>query len=334
MRSNRLETLARRLPAALAALLAAGLVGGLPAAHAQGYPDRPLRLIAPFSAGSGTDAAARLLAEGLTRELKQPVVVENKPGANTMIGTTFAAKSAPDGYTLTMIFADNMLINPVVYKDLQYAVSDLDPVAIVGQVPMVIVGASHLPYDSMEQLRQASVKEGKSFNLGTWGNGSVAHVVGAMLAQEGKFKFEFIPFSGAAPSATAVMGGHVDLAVLAPTNALSMVKAGKVKALAVGSESRLAELPDTETLKEAGLGKVSAVQWHGLAVRAGGDQKIIDTLAGAVSKIYADPAYHAKFMALGYARIGGMTPAQYRRFIQEQDQIWRPAILASGIAQQ
>lgn len=324
----------RSLFAATQIAFACALSSYLPSAAAQDYPNHAIKLIGAFSAGSGTDAAARLLSEGLSEQLMQPVVVENRPGANTIIGTTYAAKSPPDGYTLAMIFVENMLINPVITKDIKYSTTDLDPVAIVGQIPLVILGAPNLPYDSIEQVRDASVKEGKTFNFGTWGNGSVAHVVGAMLAQEGKFKFNFIPFSGSAPSTTAVMGGHVDLAVATPATAINLITGGKAKALAVGSAQRIPELPNTETLAEAGLGKVSAVQWHGLAVRAGGNQKIIHTLADAVQKIYANPTMHEKFMKLGYLEVGGMTPEQYGQFIRAQMATWSDAIKASGIEQQ
>lgn len=314
--------------------LACALVGGSVSAVADEYPNRPLKIVAAFSAGSGTDIAARLLADGLSKQLKQPVVVENRPGASTMIGTNYAAKAKPDGYTLAMIFVDNMLINPAIMENLNYSPSDLDPVAIVGQIPLVVLASPQLPYDSIQQLRDASIKEGKSFNFGTWGHGSVAHVFGAMLANEGGFKFNYIPFSGSAPSINAVMGGHVDLAVATPASSADLVASGKAKALGVSFPTRVPELPNAPTLIEAGLGKVDAMQWHGLAVRAGGDRKIIQTLADAVKNVYADPAYHEKFAKMGYLKIGGMTPDQFSQFIKDQGSSWRAAISASGIKQQ
>lgn len=325
----------RNVAVALTKLAVACTVWGYSvSAVADDYPSRPLKIVAPFTAGSGTDTAARLLAEGLSKQLKQPVVVENRPGANTIIGTTYAAKAEPDGYTLSMIFVDNMLINPVIMKDLQYSTSDLDPVAIVGQIPLVVLGSPNLPYDNLQQLHDAAVKEGRSFNLGTWGNGSVAHVFGAMLAKEGNFKFDYIPFSGSAPAINAVMGGHVDLAVATPASSANLVASGKAKALAVGFPTRVPELPNTPTLKESGLGKVNAMQWHGLAVRAGGNKQIIQKLSDAVNNVYADPVYYEKFAKIGYLKIGGMNPEQFSQFIHDQGSAWRDAIIDSGIEHQ
>ncbi|THF89297.1 MAG: tripartite tricarboxylate transporter substrate binding protein [Sulfitobacter sp. SK025] len=239
IKSTRTTILNKTIAAMKKLCLVCALIGSSVNAMADEYPNRPLTIIAAFSAGSGTDTAARLLAEGLSKQLKQPVVVENRPGANTMIGTTYASKANPDGYTLAMIFVDNMLINPAIMKNIKYSSSDLDPVAIVGQIPLVVLAAPDLPYDSLQQLRDASMKEGKSFNFGTWGHGSVAHVFGAMLANEGGFNFNYIPFPGSAPSINAVMGGHVDLAVATPASSASLIARGKAKALGVSFPTRI-----------------------------------------------------------------------------------------------
>jgi tripartite-type tricarboxylate transporter receptor subunit TctC len=298
---------------------------------AQNYPDKPIRLIAPASVGSTSDLAARLLAAGLARKLGQPVVVENRPGANTAIGTAAAAKMPPDGYTLAMIFVDNMSLNPALRNDLGYKPSDLDPVAIVGQIPLVILGARHLPYASMKELKAAAAQGKKRFNFATWGNGSVAHVVGAMLDDNKLFDFNYVPFTGSAPSTNAVMGGHVDLAVATSGTAETVVASDKARALAVGSPQRLPSLPSVPTLAESGFENVQAIQWHGLAVRAGGDQKVITKLQDAVASFYAEPETRQRFLKLGYMDLGGMTAAQFKAFIDSTSPMWAKAVKSGNI---
>jgi tripartite-type tricarboxylate transporter receptor subunit TctC len=313
--------------------VALGTILALAAASvvAQDYPNKAIRLVAPASVGSTTDLAARLLAEGLSRKLGQPVVVDNRPGANTAIGTAIAAKSPADGYTLAMIFVDNMSLNPAIRNDLGYKPSDLDPVAIVGQVPLVILGAAHLPYSSMGELKAAAMQGKKGLSFGTWGNGSVAHVVGVMLDENKLFNFNFVPYPGSAPSTTAVMGGHVDLAVASSGVAEKAVGSTKVKALAVFSTKRLPTLPNVPTLAEAGFGDMHATQWHGLAVRAGGDKKIITRLQDAVASLYAEPETRQRFLKLGYVDVGGMSAAEFKRFIDATSSIWARAVKAGNI---
>lgn len=301
------------------------------AVWAQDYPHKPIRLVAPASVGSTSDLAARLLAAGLTRKLGQPVVVENKPGANTAIGTAAAARAPADGYTLVMIFVDNMSLNPAIRNDLGYKPADLDPVAIVGQIPLVILGAPHLPYHSIKELKAAAMQGKNGFSFGTWGNGSVAHVVGAMLDENRKFNFNYVPFTGSAPSTNAVMGGHVDLAVATAGTAETVLASNKAKALAVGSAKRLPTLPEVPTLAEAGFDNVQAIQWHGLAVRAGGDQKIILKLQDAVASIYAELDTRERFLKLGYEDIGGMSAAQFKGFIDSTSLAWAKAVKAGNI---
>ena len=329
MNHNSLAPLARGARALMvgAALFSAPIA----IASAEEYPNRPLRLIAPFTAGSGTDAAARLLADGLTRKLGQPVVVENRPGANTAIGSALAAKSATDGYTLVMIFVDNMSLNPAIKSDLGYKPSDFDPVAIVGQIPLVLLGSPQLPYSNINELKAAALQGKKTYSFGTWGNGSVAHVVGVMLNEKGLFDFNYIPYAGSAPATNAVMGGHVDLAISTSATAETLLGSGKAKALAVGSPQRLPSLPGVPTLAESGFGNVQAIQWHGLAVRAGGDPAIIGRLQDAVAAIYAEPESRERFLKLGYMEVGGMTAAQFKTFIKTTSPTWANAVKAGHI---
>jgi tripartite-type tricarboxylate transporter receptor subunit TctC len=324
---NQLNRLARIGQAIIGAAfaLAAGTAG------AQEYPNRPIRLIAPASVGSVSDSAARLLAAGLTRKLGQTVIVENRPGANTAIGTAAAARAPADGYTLVIVFVDNMSLNPAIRDNLGYSPADFDPVAIVGQLPQVLLGAEHLPYSNIEELTAAAKQGKKGYSFGTWGNGSVAHLVGVMLDEQRLFDFNYIPFAGSSPSTNALMGGHVDLAVASAGIAEKLVRTSKVKALAVFASKRLESLPDVPTMAQAGFGNPQAFQWHGLAVRAGGDKKIIAKLQDAVASVYAEPETRQRFLSLGYIDVGGMSSTEFKTFIDVTSPLWAKAVKVGNI---
>ncbi|MGT2509600.1 Bug family tripartite tricarboxylate transporter substrate binding protein [Cupriavidus basilensis] len=296
---------------------------------ASGYPDKPIRMVHAFSAGSGTDTTGRILAEGLTKSLHQSVVVENRPGASMMIGTGFAAKQPPDGYTMLMVTLDSLGLNPYLYRNISYKVSDFDPVTLVGEIPLVLVGAPNLPYANFEELAKASQHKKKEYSLGTWGYGSVGHVVGVTIASQTPLKFEYVPFQGAAPAAQAIMGGHVELSVITPQSAAELVKAGRAKAFAVGGEKRLADLPNVPSFKELGFPQLRAMQWHGVAVRAGGNASIIDKLYANCQAVLKDPAMAAKLLQVGYTKIDGRSPKDFAAFIASESAAWGEIVKAS-----
>jgi tripartite-type tricarboxylate transporter receptor subunit TctC len=295
------------------------------AGTAADYPNKPIRQVHAFSAGSGTDTTGRILADGLAKVLAQPVIVENKPGASMMIGTSYAAKQPADGYTLAMVTLDSLGLNPFLYSNISYKVSDFDPITLVGEIPLVLYGPSSLPYGSFEELLKASA-QGKQFLLGTWGHGSVGHVVAALIAEQTKIAFDYVPFQGAAPATQAAIGGHVDLALSTPQAAIEFVKSGRAKAFAVGGDARLAELPDVPTFKELGYPDIKAMQWHGLAARAGGNRDIINKLYESTLEIFKNPAMAEKLLQVGYVKIDGRTPEAFTGYIAAGSETWGPVV--------
>lgn len=289
---------------------------------AQIYPEKMLKMIHAFSAGSGTDACGRLLSEGLSRDLHQSVVVENRPGASMAIGTAYAAKQPADGYTLLMVTLDSLGINPVLYPHIGYKIEDFDPVTLVGQIPLVLIGAPSSPYSNFDTLLKAAITEKKELTMGTWGYGSVGHVVGVLITQKTPLKFEFAPFQGAAPAAQAVMGGHVDTTLITPQSAIDIVKTGRAKAFAIGGELRHPELPGVPTFKELGFPEVKSMQWHGVAVRAGGNKEIIDRLYAGCQKVFKDNDLSQKILQVGYTKIDARGPDEFGKFIRAEAESW------------
>lgn len=312
--------------------LGLGLTHSSSSVAASSYPAKPIRMVHAFAAGSGTDVTGRILSEGLTRILGQSVVVENKPGASMMIGTGHAAKQPADGYTTLMVTLDSMGLNPYLYPNITYSVSDFDPITLVGQIPLVLVGSPNLEHDTFEGLVKASRDTNRSFTLGTWGYGSVGHVVGAMIAQQTGLKLEFIPFAGAAPSTQAVMGSHVDLAIITPQSAIETVKSGMAKAIATGGETRQPDIPETPTFKELGYPDLRAMQWHGFSARAGGDAAIIDKLYSSCLTIFKDPDLAAKILQVGYTELDGRSPKEFSEFIAAESAAWGDVAKSLGPA--
>lgn len=320
----------RRLLQVGAGLGLAQMTGILPA-FAAGYPERQLSMIHAFAPGSSTDAAGRLIADALRDRLGQPVVVENKPGANTIIGTDYAARQPADGYTLLMVTIDSLCINPALYEKLPYSVTAFDPLTMVGFIPLVLVGSTKLPDMPLQELFKQPKAMQDGLDFGTWGQGSVAHLVGEMIRQETGANLVYVPFQGAAPSNMAVQQGTVDFAVLTPQSAAQLVASGKVRIYALGGEERSPIIPDVPTFKELGLGNVKAVQWHGVAVRAGGNRQIIDRLYGEVSGFFKQGGVEEKFTRLGYQKLDGRSPQDFAKLIAEQTEIWGRAVKATGL---
>ena len=295
------------------------------------YPSRPLRLVHAFAPGSGTDNKGRILAERLSVRLGQTVVVENRPGANMIIGTEYAARQPADGYTLIMVTLDNLGINPNLYRNPGYAVGDFDPLTLAGNLPLVLVAPARSRFASFEQLRREVAASGQPAFFATWGVGSVAHMYGELLRMETGLKLEFVPYQGAAPATTALLAGQVDLTLSSAFTTASQVREGQVKALAIGGTERSPDLPEVPTFAELGLPNVSALQWHGIAVRAGGQRAIIDKLYAAIQETLAEPDTGERLLRTGYSAIDGRPPAAFASFIAEETQKWAAVVRASGV---
>ena len=287
------------------------------------YPDKPVRLIVAWPPGGGTDTAARLIAERLTQRFGQAVTVENRAGANGIIGTGVAAKAAPDGYTLLMATADTHSINPHVYKNLPYdAQKGFDPVTLVGRLSFVLISRTTFEPNTLQELIALARRQPGKISFGSWGIGSTAHVGMAMFESAAGIDLLHVPFQGAGPATNALLGGQIDLYLAGANGAESMRKAGRVKIFGVGSAQRSPQwLPDVATFAEQGLVGAESGSWYGILVPAGVPQAIRDRLTADIVGILKSPDVNQKLAAAGWdivanqqAEFAAFMRAEYERF--------------------
>jgi len=325
----------RRTLLALAA--APFVVGG---AHAQpaapspspAWPTKVIKLVVPFPPGGPTDTASRIIGQQLGERLKQPVLVENRPGASGSIAAAQVAKSDADGYTLVML-ATPTLLAPHLYKKAGYdTTKDFAPVATVYDLPIVVVvNPTLLP--QVKDLRQliATAKEQKtSLNYTSSGTGSFGHLSMELLKQMGQFEMQHVPYKGGVPAITDTLGGQVPVMYADLVAALPHIQAGKLRAIAVGSPQRVAMLPDVPTIAEQGFKGYDAVSWGGLLAPRGTPKPVIDRLATEVQQILADKATQDKLLNAG-AIANFQNPAGMERRIQQDYAKWGQVIRDKGI---
>lgn len=287
------------------------------AAQAQQYPTKPIKLIVPFPPGGNVDISARILAPELSKELGQPVLIENKSGAGGTVGLDAVAKSAPDGYTLGMASPVNHLAAPYLYPKLPYdSIKDFTPIGLVASVPMVlVVGPSSSAKTVQELLTQARAKG--NMTMASAGSGSGNHIVGELFQEATGVKFVHVPYKGSAPANNDVAGGHVDLHFDQLSSLLPLIQAGKLRPLAVTTAKRAALLPNVPTLAEAGVAKFDASTTLGLVLPANAPADLVTRLSQALEAILAKPDVRDQFARLGADTVAS-TPAEYAAFIRSE----------------
>jgi len=312
-------------PSTLAILLAS------PTAVLAAYPEQPIRLIVPHPAGGSSDILARTMAAAMSKDLGQSIVVENKGGGNGAIAAQTVATAKPDGYTLLLATASTHGINPTLYTKLNYdAVKDFAPVTLFATVPNVlVVGGNHKEMKGLKDLIQYMKDNPGKTNMGSAGSGTPGHLAGVMLKDAEKLDLVHVPFKGGAPAISALIGGQTDFMFTTIPGAISHIKAGSIKGLAVSSAERSEALPDLPTVAEAAVPGFEAVSWHGLVAPAGTPQNVIDTLYQSASKALAGEEVKSKLAHEG-ARAAKMTPAEFGSFIQAQIGAWGKAVKSSG----
>ncbi len=311
--------------------LAAALLAFAAVSNAQ-YPDKPIKVVVAWPPGSPTDSVARLVSDRLAQRLGQPITVENRPGANGTIGTTYVAKAAPDGYTLIFATADTHSINPLVYKSLSYdAVKGFEPISLVGTVNFVLISRPDFPYADLQALVAAAKQQPGKISFATWGTGSTAHVALALLEQAAGVQLLHVPFQGSAPALNALLGSQVDVMVTGgPQTADTNRKAGKIKILGVSGAQRLAALPDVRTFAEQGLPDAQAGSWYGFMAPAGLPPAIRDRLAGEIASILKVPDVAQRIASFGWTVVGN-TPAEYSVFLRSELERYGKVIRSRGI---
>jgi tripartite-type tricarboxylate transporter receptor subunit TctC len=265
---------------------------------AQGaYPNKPVKLIVPFPPGQATDIVGRLLADGLTKEWGQPVVVENK--GNTIVGMLDGKKAPADGYTITFGTSGTLGVNPSLYSKLQYGPKDFVMVNGVFIVPLMIVAHPSFPYNNVKELIAAAKKEPNKFNIGYAGTGTSQHLTGELFKSSANVEMTGVNYKGSGPAMTDLLGGQIPLLVDSLASALPQVKAGKIKALAMTSAQRVPQLPDVPTVAEAGLPGFDGSGWGGLVVPAGTPPAVVAKISADVQKLLRDPEFQQKIIDRG-----------------------------------
>jgi len=312
-----------------AALLAAASLVSFAAACAA-YPDKPIHFVVPYPAGGPLDAVARLLAQKVSDRLKQPVVVDNKPGAGGNIGADLVAKSAPDGYTLLMGAVATHAINPTLYASIPYdAQKDFIAVTQIASTPNVLVVNPSLPvHDVKEFIAYAKANPGK-LNFGSGSTGSAGHLAGELFKSMAGVQMTHIPYKGAAPAMNDLIGGQIQLMFDNLASSLAQVKAGKIRALAVTTAKRTPLAPDLPTIAESGLAGFDINTWFGLFVPANTPHEIVSLLHDEFVRALHEPDVREKMTAMGAEPVGS-TPEQFAAYIRSEAQKYARIIKASG----
>ncbi|HSF46862.1 MAG TPA: tripartite tricarboxylate transporter substrate binding protein [Burkholderiales bacterium] len=312
---------------AAAAVLGPGTAGAL----VQEYPKKPITMIVPYPAGGATDILARALGEKLTASLGQQVVIDNRPGANGNIGAQIAAKAAPDGYTLLMSPASTLTHNPSLYSKMPFdPLKDLAPISIVAETPMVVVVNPAIPAKSIKELVDLAKSKPGALSFASPGTGSSPHLSGELFKVMTKTDMVHVPYKGAAPAVTDLVGGQVQLMFDTIVSSLPHVKSGKLRALAVTPAKRSPLLPELPTVAEAGVPGYEATTWFGLLAPAGTPKPIIEKLHNEVVKILKTPDMKSRLDQLGAEPIGN-TPEEFTAAMKQEMAKWAKVVADAGI---
>ena len=297
-------------------------------AGAQDYPAKPIRMIVPFSPGGSTDLLARLMGQKLTERMGQPVVVENRAGGGGHIGADVVVKSAPDGYTL-LTAGIPQAIGMSLFKKVPYDMAkDLAPVTLLAMFPSVIAVHPSLPVKSIKELIALARTRPGQLNFGA-NPGSPNHLSMELLNVLGKVKMVHVPYKGAGPVVIDLVAGHLHVASMGLPSAMSMVQAGKLRAIAVTSSSRVATLPGIPTVQEGGVANYNVTSWYGIFGPAGLPAGIVKRLHTELTAALKDPAILQRLSAVG-AEPSGKGPEEFGRFVREEIASWAKVVKASG----
>jgi tripartite-type tricarboxylate transporter receptor subunit TctC len=315
-------------------MAALALCGAMTAtAMAQGdashYPNAPIKLVVPFAPGGFTDVVARMLAEKLTPELGQAVVVENRMGAGSTIGTDFVAKSAPDGYTLVLISTTHV-IGPWLYKKLPYdAIKSFAPITKLVDSPYVLVVNPKVPVKSVGELIALAKSEPGKLDYASSGNGSSQHLAAALFATMAGIKITHVPYRGSGQALNDIIGGQVSMGFLGVTAALPQIAAGRLRALAVTTRQRSPDLPNVPTLDEAGIKGYEANIWLGLLAPAGTPKPVLDKLHDATAKVMQGPEA-AKALATAGLTLSLSSEADFGSLLESESAKWGKVVQDTG----
>ena len=316
-----------RLAGPFAALM---MLAGVASGWAEPYPNRPIRIVVPTQAGAAQDILARLLQPYLEKSLGQPVIVENRSGASTMIGTETVARAAPDGHTLLIVpttFTVNAALNAKLGFDLE---RDFEPITVLVKNPLYFAVNAKVPARTLSEFVALAKAQPGKMNYGSSGASTQAHLLLELWSAQAGIKLQHIPYRGGAPAALAVAAGEVQLVLLSPLGILPQVEAGLVRPIATGGLTRDPKFPDLPTAAESGFPDFEAVQWLGLLTTAGTPKEIVARLNAEVNEVLREPDVMAKLALQGTTAAGG-TPEEFRALIQTEIRNWKDAAQRAGI---
>ena len=299
------------------------------AAHAQTYPDHPLRLVVPFATGGTSDILARFVAPPLWQALGQPVVVDNRPGAGSNVGNEIVAKAAPDGYTLLMA-TPALASNQALYGKLNYdPIANFAPVTLVAEIPIALVVHPSMPTKTVKELIALAKAQPNKLNFGSSGNGGIGHLVGEMFKSATGVQMVHVPYKGNGPALVDVMSGVLNLTFTDIAGGMPYINAGKMRPLAIASKKRSAQLPAVPTMMEAGVPGFEATTWFAVFATGGTPQPIINRLNTEIVKSLQAPDMREKLTNLG-CEVVGNKPEQLAGFLKSEMAKWSKVIKDSG----
>ncbi len=297
---------------------------------AQSYPTKPIRMVIPYTPGGFTDTMGRLIGDSLSRALGQPMVYDNKPGANSLIGAGMVAKAAPDGYTLGTVIAAHS-VNPSLYQKMPFdAVKDFTPVTLIGVAPLILVANVDAPFNNVKELIAHAKANPGTLTYGSSGTGAAAHLTMEYFNSQTGTKMTHVPYKGTAGALTDLVGGQIQLLFDVTSSMSQYIKGGKVKAIGIASEQRVGAVPDVPTFDEGGLQGFYSSTWGMLLAPAGTPKEIVDRLAAEAGKALRTEELRAKFDTLGTIPVGN-SPQEAAAFLDSEVQKWGKVVRDANV---
>ena len=294
------------------------------------YPNKPIRIIVQFTPGTSTDILARIVAQKMSEDWGQQVVVENRPGAGAVVGTEMGAKAQPDGYTLTMAVSSAFGINPTLYAKLPYdAIKDFAPIANLGLTPQTLVTNPSAPFKTVKEFVAGAKEKPGTINYASLGAGSTSHLTMEMFRSTAGLLLNHVPFKGSADAHTQLIGGQIPVMFDAIPATLPHIKSGRLRGLGIGTLKRSPFAPDLPTIAESGYAGFEAVGWIGIAAPAKTPTAILDKLNAEMVKILNQPDVKERLATLAFTPVGG-TRAQFAAYIKAEIAKWGKAVRESG----
>jgi len=305
------------------ALFAGVLLCASTLSTAASFPEKPITLVVPFNAGGSVDSVGRAIGELMAKDLGQPVIVENKAGANSAIGASYVARSKPDGYTLLLGSDSSLVLNPLIQKGLPYSADDFVGVGQAISGPLVLVANEALPVNNVAELIAYAKQSPEGVTYGSTGIGGVYHLTGEVFSKKAGVSMLHVPYTGGAPALTALVSNQVDLLFTAAGSPLQYVKNGKLRALAVLSNEPLPSYPGVPTMSEAGIENFDSAAFYGLVAPVGTPPEVLEKLNRALNTALKDESYRKRFTNEGYIIPKLHTAPEFEAYIQEEREAWR-----------